>query len=194
MDIIIMAAFGVLLAFLLVRFGPLARKKEAEANSTAHRNRIGDGLRRLEANKKKYAVMTKPLLDETPDEDLIEAVLSGLWAKMKPDMSDALEVIQAQSKERQHIFALYAITGGVKQAGFDKIKACPDKVLLPVALEALERLDMPESIAALRSAIEAAQKADQYNTPYSDAFDAEDGKDKMAHYVRSHPEGFLDLA
>lgn len=191
MSIIIMALLGVLLAYLMVRFGPLSQRKAESSGETVTRERIGDRLRRLEANKKKYAVMTQSLLEETPDEELIEAVLSNLWAKMRPDMKDALDVIQRQSMERQTIFALYAVTGGVKQAGFEKLKESPDAVLLPTALGALDSLEMTQTISLLRSAMET-EDADQYQTPYTDSFDGEGGREKMIAYIRENPDGFLD--
>lgn len=192
MAIALMALFGVLLAFLLVRYGPRARREAANPNEGTHQMRIGDGIRRLNAFKKKYAVMTPTLLAETPDDDLIEAVLSNLWAKMRPDMKDALTVIQGQSAARQNIFALYAVTGGVKQAGFEKIKDSPDAVLLPAALQALLAMDMPQSAALLEAAIAADEDADEYKVPYTDTFHGEGGQEKMIAYIRANPQGFSD--
>lgn len=193
--IILFGLLGILLAYLLVKFGPRSRKNaQTEApNEGLRNNRIGDGLRRLDTNKKKYTVMTQALLDETPDHQLIEAVLSNLWARMRPDMTDALTVAQAQSLSRQYIFALYAVTGGIKQVGFDMLKASPDVVLLPIALEALEALDLPQSAALMRQAIDE-EDADGYREPYTDAFDAEGGKEKMIAYIRGNASSFLDLS
>lgn len=192
MQIILMALLGIVLAFLLVRFGPRSRREAEKPNEGMHNKRIGDGLRKLNANKKKYAVMTRALLDETPDDNLIEAVLSNLWAKMAPDLSDALAVMPEQTKERQYIFALYAVTGGIKQAGFEKLKDCPDAALLPVALEALQVLDMPQSAMLMQKGIEE-EDADAYQEPYTDTFDGEAGKAKMIAYIRDHADAFCDL-
>lgn len=189
--IILFALLGVLLAYLLVKFGPRGRRATRPADEGLRSNRIGDSLRRLDLFKQKYARMTQSLLDETPDEDLIEAVLSNLWAKMRPDMTDALSVIQTQNLSRQHLFALYAVTGGVKQAGFDKLKASPDAVLLPIALEALQALDMPQSAALMRQAIDA-QDADACQEAYADAFHAEIGKEKMVACIRNNAAAFVD--
>lgn len=190
MAIALMAVFGVILAYLLVKFGPRSMKDDKDGEGM-HKRRIGEGIKRLNENKAKYATMTEDMLAQTPDDDLLEAVLSNLWAKMRPDMADALGVIQAQGEGRQRMFALYAITGGIKQAGFDKIKESPDKVLLPMAIGGLEALDMPRSVAQMRRALEA-EEADDFNVPYTDAFDEEDGKARMTAYIRQHPEEFID--
>lgn len=192
MEIAMMVVLGVVLAYLVVRFGPRAQREAAKKESgQIEKARIGDGLRRLNANKQRYKEMTPALLAETPEDMLIEAVLSNLWAKMQPDLSDALTVMRTQSPERQHVFAVYAITGGVKQAGFEKIKDCPDAELLPVALEGLRAMDMPQSADLLQKAIDE-EDADAYNTPYSDTFDGENGKDKLSAYIRAHATAFTD--
>lgn len=194
MAIVIMALVGVLLAFLLVRYGPIAQKRAQNADDGLHGRRIGDGLKRLNAMKAKYAVMTRQLLDETSDDGLIEAVLSNLWAKMAQDMSDALTVISKQSPGRRMIFSLYAVTGGARQAGFAKLMESPDAALLPDALDGLQALQMHESAAILREAVGAGDDADSFRAPYADAFAAEDGKGRMAAYIRENPSDFLDLA
>lgn len=191
MEIAIMALLGVALAFLLVRYGPVAQKRKRNPDAGLQGNRVGDGLRRLKQNKQKYAEMTGQLLAETPDENLIEVVLANLWAKMRPDMADALTVIEGQSVGRRYVFAVYAVTGGVKQAGFEKLKDCPDRVLLPVALEALQAMELPRSAALLHSAMET-DEADSLNVRYTDAFDEEDGKGRMVEYIRAHTEDFID--
>lgn len=194
MTILWMALLGVLLALLLVRFGPVARKRQQEGgpNDGMHKTRIGDGLRRLRENKAKYGTLTPELLAQTEDDDLIEAVLSNLWAKMQPDMSDALTVMRGQNEARRMIFALYAVTGGVKQAGFVKLKDSPDAELLPVALVGLETLEMPQSAALLREAMEDGADADAMQTPYGEAFAGEAGKERMIAYIREHPAAFSD--
>lgn len=190
MSIVGIIALAAVLLALLYWFG---RRRQDDAEDTGmQRRRIGDGLRRLNANKAKYATLTQTLLAETPDDQLLEAVLSNLWAKMPGDLSGAPAIMQAQSMPRQYVYALYAVTGGAKQDGFVALKAGPDAAFLPVALAALDALDMPQSAALLRLAV-AETDADAYQTPYAEAFAAEDGKAKLIAYIRSNQRDFTDL-
>lgn len=194
MKIILGILLCVILAAWIVYFVRNSKRGEDALNTS----RIGDGLKQLEANKLKYAVMTETLLAETPDEALLEAVLSNLWAKMKLDLSDALSVLENLSPGRNYIFTIYAITGGVRQAGFEKLKACADSAMLPVCAEGLDAIGTPRSAEILKRAIageaaETAETADAQNREYLDAFDAEEGKVRMISFIRSHAEEFCDI-
>lgn len=189
----IVVLIGALVIALLSHFF-LSRKEESgKAAGSLEKNRIGDRLRRLNAMKERYAVMTETLLMQTQDEDLLEAVLSNLWAKMMPDMSDAFDVIERQNRERQALFAIYAVTGGVKQEGFDALKKTKDARLLPVCGDALRMIGAAGSAGILEEAMEA-EKAEAYDDPYLESFDAEDGKAKMIAFIRENPRAFCDLA
>lgn len=180
--VLVAAALAFILWFLLLRNRP-------EGKFT--RDRIGDAVKRLNDNMEKYKVMTADLLAQTPDEDVLEAVLSNLWAKMKYDMSDAQAVMSAQNRSRQYMFSIYAVTGGVKQSGFAKFKASEDAVWLPMAVAALETIDAKDSAALLREAIAAAD-AEPYNLPYLECFENEQGRELMLVYIREHARDFVD--
>lgn len=193
MSIALIVILAVILVVMLVRYRAMSNTSAKDEHGGLHNRRIGDGLKRLNANKEKYAVMTKEKLAETPDEDLIEAVLSNLWAKMKPDLSDAASVMAAQTLDRQRMFAAYAITGGIKHEGFEKIKTCGDAAYLPLALDALEAMDMQQSAKIMREALALEEDADALQEPYGEAFHGEGGKERMVAYIREHTDGFLDL-
>jgi len=181
------------LACLVLGSRAQQRRASVRPNEGTHQNRIGDGLRRLNANKRRYAVMTRALLDETPDDELLEAALSSLWARMRPDLSDALDVMADQSPERRGLYALYAVTGGVNQDGMAAFLAGPEAALVPTALALLDAMDMRQSAEALRAAL-AARDAEVYGAPYLEAFEAEAGKANMIAYIRERPDGFTDPA
>lgn len=192
MNFVLVAVLAVVLVGLVLSMRSRDRKIAENPDVGLGNNRIGDGIKRLNANKQKYAVMTGPLLGDTPDEQLIEAVLSNLWAKMRPDMADANAVMQGQSTGRQYVYALYAVTGSVDQVGFDKTREGPEAPQLPVAVEALQALELPQSADLLREAI-ASEDADAYNEPYLETFHGEGGKARMVDYIRAHAGAFCDL-
>jgi len=189
MEMLIGAGIAVAAAVLLFF---LIKKPGDHQDGAMGTNRIGDGLKRLDAGKKTYAVLTPTLLADTQDDKLLEAVLSNLWAKMKPDLSDALEIIREQSQGRKWIFAIYAVTGGVKQDGFEGLKKSEDAELLPACVEGLEAIGATGTAAILAEAISAETGADRFDAPYLESFDTEEGKEKMAAYIRGNPGGFVD--
>lgn len=170
----------------------IARRRSPGSDEGVHTKRIGDRLRRLAELQERYAVLTPAVIAETPDDALLEAVLANLWAKMKPDLSDAHEVIGGLSSARRQLYALYAVTGGIKQGGFGPLKASEDGALLPDAASMLLALEMPESEAILREA-GASDNPDAYDDPYIDAFEAERGKERMIDFIRANAPAFSDL-
>lgn len=186
----------ILITVLVVAFAlymARVRRDSANADDGIHESRIGERLRRLNENKEKYAVMTPDLLAETPDDALLEAVLSGLWAKMEPDLSNAAEVMASQSQGRQRMYALYLVTGDVKQDGFDALKASADAQFIPMAQAALEALGMEGSRALLGDALHS-EDAGAYDDAYVETFTGEAGKEKMTAYIRENAREFCDLA
>lgn len=180
----------LMLAFAALRYARNKRADESEQDGL-HVRRIGDGLKRLRENMEKYRLMTRQLLDETADDALLEAALSNLWAKMAPDLSDAQEVVARLSTERQLVYALYSVTGEIRQQGFAGLKDSADDALAPAALSALEMLQMQQSAQLLRQGLEAY--GGEWDDPYLEAFQGEQGKERMVAYIRSHPDGFCDL-
>lgn len=182
---LVLALLGALLAVMVIFF----RKGDAEGGGISQ-NRVGDRLRDFQAKKKKYAVMTPALLAETEDDQLLEAVLCNLWAKMKPDLADAFTVMQGVSQGRQYIFTLYAVTGAINQYGIQKLKESSDAKMIPQCLEALEAVDLPDCARILREAADA-QDGEPYSAPYREHFQA-DGLAKMTAWIRAHPAHFCD--
>lgn len=181
----------VVLCAMLWFFRSSRQPVGGDSEVALHVHRIGDGLRRLESNKRKYATLTPALLAETEDDVLLEATLSNLWAKMQPDLSDAWPVMAAQSEARRALYALYWVTGEIQQDGFAALGTAHGGDWASLALSALDGFGMRESAILLRAAMEAPDP-ESYRSPYLEAFKGEDGKARMVAYIRSRPEAFVD--
>lgn len=155
-------------------------------------NRIGDRLKRLKANKRRYAVMTPELLNQTEDDLLLEAVLSNIWAKMAEDLHDMADVLSRETRDRKYIFSLYAVTGTVSNGGFEALFAGPDAALVPQCAEALEAIDMTACAQMLRKATGAGTGADAFSAPYLECFDALNGRERMVRFIRDNAGDFTD--
>jgi len=173
----------VIVALLILR----ARHSGVEAG-----DRIGDGLRSLKAGKEQYHLLTREVLDETPDEKLVAAVLYNLWAKMDASLSDAHAVLSGLSDGRRLIFALYAVTGGVAEYGFKKVLAGPDGVFAEDCLIGLRAIGADRSADIFARALTGS--ADLPDDAYVEAFEAEDGRARMTQYIRDHADQFVDFS
>lgn len=166
-------------------------KPRGNGDEAIHKERIGARLHRLQDSMDQYAVMTEALMAETPDEALLEAVLSNLWAKMQPDLSDAQRVMAGQTPERQAVYAVYAVTGGAKQEGLAAVRQGADGEDIPLCADALAAIGAEETAAVLREAA-GAEDPDAYTAAYLEHFDAEDCKGRLVAYIRAHARAFWD--
>ncbi len=188
-----MALGGVFLILLLAVIAVFFFLR-ARQGGVVSGDRIGDGLRILKANKTRYATLTREMLSETPDEELVSVVLYNLWAKMDDTLSDAQQVLSGLSQGRMRIFALYAFTGGVMENGMDKTLNGPDGVFAQECASGLVDIGAENSAEVLRGALAAGADAKEYEDTYLEAFQAEDGRARMALYIREHLEQFVDLS
>lgn len=182
---------GIVLLLFVTLFIIRFVKKTLGDERESKPNRIGDGLRKLNADMQKYTIMTEALLVETEDESLLAAVLANLWAKMRPDLSDANAVMAGLSRERQMVYALYAVTGGVMQESLASVIRGKDGSLVPACADALTAIGAVKS-ADILLACYTAENPDLYTDAYLDAFDAENGKMKMVHFIRENSAAFCD--
>lgn len=119
------------------------------------------------------------LLDSVPDDALLEAVLSNLWAKMDADFSNEEAVFSSMSIDRKHIYAIYAVTGALRTQ-----QPIPESIR-PYCEEALHAMGTPGCAALLSIGNTEA---------YLRRFDEEHVKALMAVYIRAHATGFCDDA
>ena len=181
----IVLLFIVVIGFLLFI---ATRHRPAAEDAGMHRRRIGDGLRHLRALEETYAVMTPALLSQIPDSQVLEAVLANLWAKMRPGLENASEVMRGLSLPRQALYAVYTVTGSLRQHGAAQTLR-DEAEWFPQCAQALRALEMDETATLLQS-VQAGDA--QAAEAYLESFSALDGKGRLVWYVREHVEAFCD--
>lgn len=193
MSIFIGALVAAVFALVLIHFLRGNKKSGDPGDGELRTVKVGDRLRRLKAMQQKNRVLTAAALAETPDDALLETVLSNLWAKMAPDLSDAKDVLSGLSEERRLLFALYAVTGGVREGGFSGLLRGEDAAFVANCEKGLEAIGAAQSAQALREALRA-NAPDDFSDAYTEAFDREDGMAKMVAFIRQNSRAFVDLA
>lgn len=189
MNALILALVVIIAVCVAVIFAARGGMNKASREEGARFRRVGDGLKELEEKKKRFSHLTAEILAETGDDGLLECVLSNLWSKMRPDLSNAYEIVSPMSPGRRLVYSLYAVTGSLKQDGVKKFFKSPDARFMPEALSALQPLEASDVRSAL-SALESGENSSA--APYLEAFDALDVKARMVAYIRAHTEEFVD--
>lgn len=179
---------GALFALVLILLAVLAwRLLRGQDGSKLEKNRIGDGLRHLNAQMEQYRHLSKETLAQLPDEALLEAVLANLWAKMEPGLGNARAVMAEQSEPRRLLYAVYSIYGQVKQEGLEPL---PED--LANAVECLKTVGAIATADLLIRAMEAPSERPLLQAPFLESFDAEQTKLRLNRYIREHLDAFSD--
>ncbi len=191
MGILIGALAAAAFAALIFVYMRKKNRDVASEHDGLRTERVGDGLRRLQANQERYRELTAASLAEIPDELLLEAVLSNLWAKMRPDLADARDVLSGLSEGRKQLFAMYAVTGGVLDGGFSGLLKGEDAAFAADCEAGLRAVGANASADVLREALASAEP-DLLSDAYAEAFDAEDGRARMVIFIRENAVAFTD--
>lgn len=161
----------------------LLKRWKKETDEGLHMSKLGDGLRKHNAAIAENAVMTEQRICQTPDEALLAAILSNLWAKMEPSLDDEEAVIRGLSLGRRRLYAIYAVTGDLQRMDFEALSGSKDGVWLSPCEEALQALGAEQCAALLR-----ARKRDEYLM----RFDEDELMAQMVRYIREHMAEFVD--
>ncbi|HML48178.1 MAG TPA: hypothetical protein PKE04_15655 [Clostridia bacterium] len=179
---------GLLFTLALILLAVLAwRLLRDGREDKLDKNRIGDGLRHLNAQMEQYRHLSGETLAQLPDEALLEAVLSNLWAKMEPGLGDARAVMAEQAAPRRLLYAVYDVYGHVREKGLEPLPEGLDE-----AAECLNAIGAVRTAELLRRAAEAPSERPLLQEPFLESFDAEQTKARLNRYIREHLDAFSD--
>lgn len=182
---------GALLALVLILLAVLAWRllRNGQEGGKLDQNRIGDGLRHLNAQMERYRHLSKETLEQLPDESLLEAVLANLWAKMEPGLGNARAVMAGQTAPRRRLYAVYSVYGQVREAGLEPLPADAEE-----AAECLKSIGAVGTAELLQRAVESPDERAWLQAPFLESFDAEQTKSRLHRYIREHMDAFSDAA
>ena len=70
-------------------------------------------------NRTIYSVLTEDIIDQTPDDKLLQVVFDNLWTKI-PDYTKDYETVISWNKSRQAIYYAWILEGEVNNGGFNQ--------------------------------------------------------------------------
>lgn len=155
--------------------------------------------------QKTYAIMTKELLDETPDEKLVNAVVANLMEKLPLRRPDPLITIPRLSHGRNAVYFCWMLCKEIEHNGVEAILKKPASRFVDVGIEGLVTVGANTTADAVRAfvtpvaqSVAAIGKADvsiEQDAPEAavlSAIEAEQPLSLCVEYIRANPEEFLD--
>ena len=143
-----------------------------------------------------YKTMTRDLLDDTADEDLLDAVVANLNGKLDPKIPDPYHTIPLLSRERAEVYALWLCDHELNNGNFATMQSTGSFRFLDTAADACEQIGAEKCAAALREAFQNAADEDvlaDCHVAYMEARGEENPLTAAIPFVRDNAAAFLDV-
>lgn len=151
---------------------------------------------RAERLQKTYREMNSELLDNIPEEELVDAVIANLMGKLDKLHPDDYKTITVLSRGRRAVYGVWLICHEVKADGLLTYLRRPCGRFAELTADGLELIGAPESAAVLRTAKELElsdeEKVTQVQEQLITAIDKENPLELCRDYIRTNPSEFLD--
>ncbi len=147
-----------------------------------------------ESLQKQYAVMTAQLLEETPDDKLVNAVIANLMEKLSRLHPDPLITIPRLSRGRNAVYFTWMLCKEVEHNGVHALCKKPASRFVDVGIEGLITVGAEATAAAVRAFLSPdadAQESDLEAAVLA-ALETEQPLGLCVEYIRQNPEDFLD--
>ncbi len=169
------------------------------------RNKKKRPLTKAESLQKQYAVMTKELLDETPDDKLVNAVVANLMEKLTRRHPDPLITIPRLSHGRNAVYFCWMLCKEIEHNGVEAILKRPVSRFVDVGIEGLVTVGANATADAVRAfvtpvaqsvaAIGTADVSIEQDAPEAvvlSVIETEQPLHLCVEYIRHNPKEFLD--
>ena len=137
-----------------------------------------------------YRVMTRELLDSTPDDQLVKAVVANLLAKAEDAKGNAYAVNPALSQERCAVYSVWLFMNEMKGDDATVLRQSGQFGFSELAADGLELLGFDALAADLRNylqtadeALAASMKATLASSPLDET---------LITFIRDHADAFCD--
>lgn len=142
-----------------------------------------------------YKTMTRSLLDETSDEDLLDAVVANLNSKLDKKNPDPYYTVPLLSRERFLIYSFWLCDHELNANNFETMQQTGSFRFAETASEACTQFGADGCAEALQRAVSNAADADvlaDAHVAYMEARMEENPTAKAIAYVRENADAFLD--
>ena len=137
-----------------------------------------------------YRVMTRELLDSTPDDQLVKAVVGNLLAKAEDAKADAYAVIPALSQERCAVYSIWLFMNELQGGDPTALRRSGQFGFSELAADGLDLLGFSSVAADLRDYLQTADEA-RVNAMAA-ALKEHDLNTALVEFIRDNAEAFCD--
>lgn len=116
-------------------------------------------------NRKQYTLITPEILNSIDDDLVEQAVFDSVIKRMKPDLSDELEVLDPLSPGAKFLYASWIVDGEVNNGGFNQYFWNTEGATLSTAIEAFHFFGLPEVSQLLVEAGKVWESEQHFQTP-----------------------------
>lgn len=142
--------------------------------------------------KKKYAQLTRAMLDEMPDDQLVEAVAANLMAKADDKVADPYYVVMALSRGRRAVYSVWLTTNELTKGTLRQYRETPSARFAEAAVDGYTLFGAVACATVLQKAMEAGEPAEIFADSFRDAVKQEKPLALAAAYIRDNPDAFTD--
>lgn len=137
-----------------------------------------------------YRVMTRQLLDNTPDEQLVKAVVANLLAKAEEANKDAYAVIPALSRERCAVYSVWLFMNEMNGDDASVLRQSGQFGFSELAADGLDLLGFDTLATDLRGYLQTAD--DSIAASMTATLAASDLNAALVEFIRVHADAFCD--
>lgn len=150
---------------------------------------------RAEMLAETYKTMTRSLLDDTADEDLLDAVVANLNSKLDKKNPDPYYTVPLLSRERFLIYSFWLCDHELNANNFQVMQETGSFRFVETASEACKLFGAEDCAEALQNAVSNAAGEDvlaDAHIAYMEARTQEDPTAKAIAFIRDNAAAFLD--
>lgn len=147
---------------------------------------------RAEDLKKTYAHLTRAMLDELPDDKLVEAVVANLTDKADDKVADPFYVVMALSRGRRAVYSVWLTVNELARGSLRQYRETPSARFAEPALDGLRLFGAEACATILENGMAAEEPNEVIAASFRDAIKQEKPLELAAAYIRDNPDAFTD--
>lgn len=142
--------------------------------------------------KEKYKQLTRSMLDELPDDQLVEAVVANLMAKTDRQNPDPYYVVMALSRGRRAVYSVWLTTKELTSGTLYKYRESASARFAETAVDGYTLFGAVACATVLEKAMQAEDPAEIMADSFRDAVKQENPLALAAAYIQDNPDAFTD--
>lgn len=148
---------------------------------------------RADELQKQYEFLTKAMLEETPDEGLVEAVAANLMAKTDAKNPDPFYVVMALSRGRRAIYSVWLTTHELTAGTLKQYRITPSFRFAETAVDGYGLIGADACAQAVQAILDNPEETDEaLQQAFREAAAADEPLARAALYIRENPDEFTD--